>query len=198
MSWILIRHGLTEGNLQKRYVGCRTDEPLCPEGIRQLKQHLYPAVQRVYTSPMRRCLETAAVLYPGLSPQIIPDFRECDFGAFEYRNYAELNGREDYQAWIDSGGELPFPGGESRKAFSARSLKAFYSLPACSENENCALIVHGGTIMAIMEAMALPRGNYYDFQIGNGDGYILNSDGSYERIRHESGHHFPRQGAGCS
>ena len=98
MSWILIRHGLTEGNLQKRYVGCRTDEPLCPEGIRQLKQHPYPAVQRVYTSPMRRCLETAAVLYPGLSPQIIPDFRECDFGAFEYRNYAELNGLEDYQA----------------------------------------------------------------------------------------------------
>ena len=184
MSWILIRHGLTEGNLQKRYVGSRTDEPLCPEGIRQLKQHQYPTVQRVYTSPMRRCLETAAVIYPNVSARIIPDFRECDFGNFEYKNYTELNGREDYQAWIDSGGELPFPGGESRKEFSARSLSAFRSLPACSENEDCALIVHGGTIMAIMEAMAIPHGNYYDFQVRNGSGYILNDDGTYQALRH--------------
>ena len=39
MSWILIRHGMTKGNLEKRYVGCRTDEPLCPGGIASLRQH---------------------------------------------------------------------------------------------------------------------------------------------------------------
>ena len=182
MSWILIRHGLTKGNLEKRYVGCRTDEALCPEGILQLRQRAYPAVRRVYASPMRRCLETAALLYPDLRPEAVPDFRECDFGDFEYKNYAELNGREDYQAWIDSGGGLPFPGGESRGAFAARSLRAFRSLPPCPENENCALIVHGGTIMAIMEAMALPRGNYFDFQVKNASGYVLNSDGSFEPL----------------
>ena len=183
MSWILIRHGMTEGNLEKRYVGSRTDEPLCPEGIAQLAQRQYPAVRRVYASPMRRCLETAALIYPDLSPEIVPDFRECDFGVFEYHNYAELNGREDYQAWIDSGGELPFPGGESRVEFAARVLAAFRSLPPCPENENCALVVHGGTVMAVMEAIALPHGNYYDFQVKNGSGYILNPDGSYEVIR---------------
>ena len=111
MSWILSRHGMTKGNQEKRYVGSRTDEPLCPEGILQLKQHRFPAAQAVYSSPMRRCLETAAIIYPGLPVRIIPDFRECDFGAFEYRNYPELNGRDDYQKWIDSGGLLPFPGG---------------------------------------------------------------------------------------
>ena len=182
MSWILIRHGLTKGNLEKRYVGSRTDEPLCPEGISQLQQRQYPAVQRVYSSPMRRCLETASLLYPDLPAEIVLDFRECDFGVFEYKNYDELNGREDYQAWIDSGGELPFPGGESRDGFSARSLAAFRSLPACTEKESCALIVHGGTVMAIMEAMARPKGNYYDFQIKNGSGYILHTDGSYEPL----------------
>ena len=182
MSWILIRHGLTKGNLERRYVGSRTDEPLCPEGIAQLRQRQYPAVQRVYSSPMRRCLETAALLYPDLPAEIVPDFRECDFGVFEYKNYDELNGREDYQAWIDSGGELPFPGGESRDRFSARSLAAFRSLPPCAEKESCALIVHGGTVMAIMEAMARPKGNYYDFRIKNGSGYILHADGSYEPL----------------
>ena len=180
MSWILIRHGMTKGNLEKRYVGCRTDEPLCPEGIASLRQHPYPSVQCVYSSPMKRCLETAALIYPGIPVRIIPDFRECDFGEFEYKNYAELNGREDYQAWIDSGGELPFPGGESRKSFSARSVAAFRSLPPCGKNENRALIVHGGTIMAIMEAAASPKGSYFDFQVKNGWGYILDCNGTYK------------------
>ena len=36
--------------------------------------------------------------------------------------------------------------------------------------------------MAIMEAMAIPQGNYYDYQIKNGSGYILNEDGSYKGI----------------
>ena len=182
MSWILIRHGMTQGNLEKRYVGCRTDEPLCREGTEQLKQTAYPAAGKVFTSPMKRCLETAAILYPTIKAEIIPDFRECDFGEFEYQNYAELNGRKDYQAWIDSGGELPFPAGESRADFAARSLAAFRSIQREADGEDCALIVHGGTIMAIMEAMAIPRGNYYDFQVKNGCGYILKEDGSYTGI----------------
>ena len=182
MSWILIRHGMTQGNLEKRYVGSRTDESLCPEGILRLKQHSYPDVLCVYSSPLKRCLETAGIIYPGLPVRIIPDFRECDFGAFEYKNYTELNGNADYQAWIDSGGTLPFPGGESREAFSARSVAAFRSLPSCGEKENRALIVHGGTIMAIMEAMASPKGSYYDFQVRNGLGYILENNGAYKSL----------------
>jgi alpha-ribazole phosphatase len=44
------------------------------------------------------------------------------------------------------------------------------------------MIVHGGTIMAIMEAEALLRGNYYDYQIQNGAGYILRQDGSFTAL----------------
>ena len=182
MTWVLIRHGMTRGNMEKRYVGIRTDEALCPEGKAQLKQRLYPLVQSVYSSPMRRCVETAGIIYPGLPIRVIPDFRECDFGSFEYRNYEELNGREDYQAWIDSGGELPFPGGESRSEFCARTLAAFHALSCRAQEESCALVVHGGTIMAIMESVAFPKGSYYDFQVGNGSGYLLFPDGSYRRL----------------
>ena len=182
MNWILIRHGMTQGNAEKRYVGCRTDEPLCAEGIVQLRQNAYPAVRHVYCSPMRRCLETAELLYPEIRPEIIADFRECDFGAFEYHNFAELNGRKDYQDWIDSGGDIPFPDGESRAGFSARCLKAFETLKSRTPQTDCALIVHGGTIMAIMEAMAEPKGNYFDFQIRNGCGYLLREDGTYTVI----------------
>ena len=180
MKWILIRHGETKGNREHRYIGCRTDESLSEEGILQLQGKIYSPARLVFCSPMKRCLETAALLYPGVPVKIIPDFRECDFGDFENKNYAELNGRPDYQAWIDSGGEIPFPNGESREAFAARCVSAFEGIQG--QKEDCALIAHGGTVMAIMEAFARPQGSYYDFQVKNGCGFILCPDGRYEAL----------------
>lgn len=179
MRTVLIRHGKTAGNLAGRYIGCKTDEPLCASGITELRRRAYPAVSRVWVSPMRRCRETAAILYPHLTPEVVEDFRECDFGAFENLGYAQLNGRADYQRWIDSGGELPFPGGESRAEFARRCVRAFDRLQRA---EDCALIVHGGTVMAIMEAYARPRGRYFDFQAPNGGGYILLAGGAYSAL----------------
>lgn len=179
MRWVLIRHGQTQGNLERRYIGARTDEPLCAQGIASLEGRVYPQVHRVFASPLKRCIETARLIYPQIEPEVIEDFRECDFGAFENKSYAELSGRSDYQAWIDSGGEMPFPGGESRADFAARCAAAFEGLNA---QEDTALVVHGGTIMAIMERYAVPKGRYYDFQVGNGEGYVLCPDGRYEKI----------------
>lgn len=183
MRWILIRHGATQGNLEGRYIGCRTDEPLCEEGRKALRDKVCPPVRYVFCSPMRRCLETAEILYPGITPEVVPDFRECDFGAFENKNHAELDGRPEYQAWIDSGGVLPFPGGESREEFAARCRAAFKKLLEGRPDGDCALIVHGGTVMAIMEGQARPSAGYYDFQVTNGQGYILEADGAYRPFR---------------
>ena len=108
----MFRHFATAGNLEKRYIGT-TDEPILPvssvSGV--------PEVEIVLASPLLRCRETAGLLYPRLDPVLIEGFRECDFGAFEGKNYRELTGDQDYQAWIDSGGILPFPGGESMASF---------------------------------------------------------------------------------
>lgn len=182
MKIYLLRHGLTRGNLEGRYIGCRTDEPLCEQGINALKGLSLPQVLRVYASPMLRCVQTAGLLYPQAERCLVSDFRECDFGLFEGKNYAELNGRKDYQEWIDSGGELPFPGGESRVQFAARCVSAFQGLELWKRGEDCAIVAHGGTVMAIMEACARPRGRYYDFQLRCGEGYALSEDGSYQKL----------------
>ena len=106
----LIRHGKTEGNKYGRYIGV-TDEPLCPDGQEFLSKLDYPEPDRVYISPMKRCIQTAQILFPKKSLQIIEELAECDFGEFENKNYKELDGNANYQAWIDSNGTLPFPGG---------------------------------------------------------------------------------------
>lgn len=192
---VLVRHGKTAGNLEGRYIGSRTDESLCPEGIEELRAKKYPLADRIYLSPMKRCLETAGVLWPELTASgrlfVAPGLRECDFGDFENKNYKELDGNPDYQAWIDSGGTLPFPNGESMEAFKLRCQVAFAQIVQEIKEEQAeasdmsadrsegaeklciAIVAHGGTIMAILEKYGFPKKQYFDYQVKNGCGYVL-------------------------
>ena len=81
-----------------------------------------------------------------------------NFGSFEGKTYFDLNGNEDYQRWIDSGGTLPFPDGESRAEFITRCkaglLDCLMELEKqVTVQEKVVCIVHGGTIMALLTVM---------------------------------------------
>ena len=102
MRLYLIRHSLTAGNLERRYIG-RTDEGLCKEGMELLRSRTYPEAEAVFVSPMKRCVQTAELIYPEQTYVVVEELAECDFGKFENRNYEELSGMPEYQAWIDSG-----------------------------------------------------------------------------------------------
>nr|WP_295265462.1 histidine phosphatase family protein [uncultured Blautia sp.] len=174
----LIRHGMTEGNRYQRYIGV-TDEPLCEEGRELLRKFTYPKPQAVFVSPLKRCLETAAILFDDPKVRIIDQLAECDFGEFENKNYKELSGDPRYQEWIDSNGILAFPGGESKEECAVRNLEGFQrAVTACIREEitEAALVVHGGTIMNIMEQYVLPKKEFYEWHVGNGCGYLVELD----------------------
>lgn len=118
VALVMIRHGAAKSNWEHRYLGT-TEEPLCEEGIEELMQYreqgCYPKIDRLFVSPMVRCLQTAEILYPTLTPICIDEWREIDFGAFEGKNHRELQEDVRYQKWIDSGGTLPFPQGKTEK-----------------------------------------------------------------------------------
>ncbi len=226
LSFLLIRHGQTRGNEKRRYIG-RTDELLSEGGqaqISSLRDRLSAAgllsgAFRVYASPMRRCRESAEILFPGREILYAEDLREIDFGDFEGKSAQDLSGNPAYQQWIDSGGTLPFPGGESRDAFEKRSHRAFLGCAAAclydpeqilaagagatgnrsaayggrsaygpdpyanvsehgdarhtaaSDRITAAFVVHGGTIMSVLSF--LTGRDYFDFQIPNGEGFLL-------------------------
>lgn len=195
MTFVLIRHGATDANREHRYSG-KTDEPLSGEGRIQLaeykKQRLYPDIDLLFASPMKRCMQTAEILYPELQPVQIREWEEMNFGAFEGKNYVELQGDERYQAWIDSNGTFPFPGGESREKFIARCDKGFRGMiekagrKKGEEPETIGMIVHGGTIMALLSKYG--EGDYFDYQAANGRGYVCtvkNFDTEPEMIKLE-------------
>lgn len=174
----LIRHGQTEGNKSGKYIGV-TDEPLCVEGIEFLKTLQYPEIDAVFVSPKKRCLQTAQILFPEHGAYVIPELAECDFGEFENKNYKELAGNENYQKWIDSNGTMPFPGGESREGFKYRSLTGFQkAVTQCIRKnvDTAALVIHGGTIMNIMEEYADRHRPFYEWHVKNGGGYLVELD----------------------
>lgn len=177
MTVNFIRHGKTAGNLEKRYIG-RTDEPLCAEGIEEIKNNKYPSCDIVISSPMKRCIQTADIIYPDKGFIICDDLRECDFGDFEGKNYIELSENPDYQKWIDSNGTDTFPNGENPYDFRKRCTEIFLKAVGRYKNRSLTFVVHGGTIMSVMEKFALPKRDYYGWQVKNGHGFVTEySDG---------------------
>lgn len=173
MNVYFIRHGKTKGNLEGRYVG-RTDEGLLEDFVQELKKKSMPKVGKIYVSPMIRCMETCQYIYPDCEYEVVEDLKEIDFGDFEYKSYEELNGNEIYQNWIDSNGEMPFPNGESMVTFQNRCKFAFDDViknAMESEYKDVAFVVHGGTIMAILDAYSNPHKDYFHWQVKNGCGY---------------------------
>lgn len=171
---VIVRHGKTESNRQRRYLG-RTDEDLCEAGRRELltwkKQAQYPPVDVLFVSPLKRCIQTAAILYPEIKPVCIGEWVEMDFGVFEGKTYAELRDDERYRKWIDSGGMIPCPAGEGRADFVLRCEKGFRTmLGMLREEKTVGVIVHGGTMMALLSRYG--GGDYYDYQTANGRGYL--------------------------
>lgn len=168
---LFIRHGATAGNLEKRYIGC-TDEPLCEQGIAQIETLKARGIKVdcVFVSPMQRTLQTARILFPEQTHIEADGFRETDFGIFEGKTAQELSDNEDYRRWVDSKCQGHIPGGESVEDFKSRCCQAFLAQMERIPNQNtAAFIVHGGTIMAILEAYARPVKDFYSYHIKNGE-----------------------------
>ena len=159
----LIRHALTQGNLEGRYIG-QTDEELCREGLEQLEamknDYGYPYPDVVFTSGLKRCKQTAAILYPDKTPIEMRGFEECDFGEFEGHTADELEPYEEFSQWL-SGGEDARPlNGESNKEFAERVCDCFNKTVEGlikTGTQKAAIITHGGVIMTILSAFGLPE-----------------------------------------
>lgn len=179
----LIRHGLTLGNLEGRYIGSGTDLPLCEAGRSQLEalcaQFTYPDVPLVFTSPMRRATETATLLFPNARQVVLEDLREMSFGEFENRPITELVKDPAFAEWMDPTSHSIPKGAESRGDFYLRTgemlMKMFeYLLKAHIEEAAC--VTHGGVIMSMLSQHALPQRKPEDWMTDPGAGYSVRLD----------------------
>ena len=159
----LIRHALTQGNLEGRYIG-QTDEPLSREGIEQLEamknDYGYPYPDVVFSSTLKRCIETAKILYPDKTPIEMRGFEECDFGEFEGHTAEELEKYEEFSQWLAGGGDARPLNGESNQEFATRVCNCFSKTVdglIKTGTRSAAIITHGGVIMSILAAFGIPE-----------------------------------------
>ena len=74
MELILMRHGTTQGNLERRFIGT-LDVPLLPQGEELARRvgATLPAVEHIYRSPLQRCRRTAELLWPGVEMTVVDE-----------------------------------------------------------------------------------------------------------------------------
>ena len=150
MRLILIRHGMTEWNSQKRVQG-HIDQPLSIEGRRQLDKLVVPEALvncHWYSSPLRRAVDTARQLK-------IENFRidsrliEMNWGEWEGQVLKPLRKKlGDVMRDNESRG-LDFcpPAGESPRQVQQR-LRQWLDEVAATDID-CAVIAHKGIIRCI-------------------------------------------------
>lgn len=180
----LIRHGLTAGNLDGRYIGGGTDLPLCDEGRHDLEvfksRFVYPAPDTVFTSPLARAVETADLLFPAASHRlVVPQLREANFGVFEGRKMEELVKDPEFARWMDPTSGFVPEGAEPTKEFHARCADTLHKLLEYmirSEVTEAACVTHGGVIMSMLAQSALPRRPAEQWMADPGCGYTVQTD----------------------
>lgn len=175
MKLLLLRHGATQGTLQKRYQGS-TDQPLCGTGREQAlgRRPLLPGVEALWCSPLLRCRETAELLFPGQKFGVLDGLRELDFGAWEGHTWAEVGDARVYDRWLAEDPAAAFPGGETLGEFQYRINSAFRCICTdCGKQGigTAAVVTHGGVIMGLLSAHAEPHRGYFDWPCPPCGGY---------------------------
>ncbi len=148
---VLIRHGETAWNQQKRLQG-RADVPLTATARAALARRRLPPRFRGaawFASPLSRAVETARLL--GADRLVIePRLIEMDFGAWEGHRLAELRaGAEREMAANEARGlDLCPPGGESPRQVQDR-LRPWFAERAAEGGLSVA-VSHKGVIRAVL------------------------------------------------
>lgn len=156
---MLVRHGETEWNAQRRYQG-QSDVPLSDLGRRQaervagrLSGH---EIDAAYTSDLKRALETAQIIAEKCGLEVIsePRLRELKFGVLEGLTFDEAQEQhpEMIDAWLDDFNRPP-EGAETIELFNARVISLLDDLKQNHDEQVVLLVGHGGSLSEILRVV---------------------------------------------
>lgn len=175
----LFRHGLTRGNLNAQYIG-HTDYPLTSSSIESLKsikmKHHYPVVEAVFSSPLKRCIDSANIMFPKNNPLVVNDLIEYNFGEFEECTAKDLENNEDFKNWLHGDIHARPPYGESNAEFTHRVCSAFEKIVEGlmkTGTQTAAIVGHAGVLMTILACYGIPEAPMAHWQMDAGYGYKL-------------------------
>lgn len=147
---ILVRHGETEWNRERRMQG-HSDSPLSETGLRQARQLARRlAAERfcaLYSSDSGRAYRTARAIADVTGHEIRIDvrLRERHFGAFEGLTAEEIERvfPEECVRFRSRDPDFVVPGGESARAFRDRCLACLAEIATRHRGDSVIVVTHG-------------------------------------------------------
>lgn len=194
MKIILLRHGETVWNKERRLQGCR-DIPLAEDGMKQIRQagkYLAESditVDLVLTSPLQRARRSAEIIadeihYPTSQIRTAPLFTERSFGECEGLVYEEAQKR-----YPDGN----YPGMETLDQLYDRAEAAIRDCCLCYPDKTILVAAHGAIIKAVLVVLTGGKIDYFtpDVWIENGSFCILEKNGeSFQISLHQPQSHY--------
>jgi len=152
---VIVRHGQTVQNRLGLIQG-RTDTDISPEGSAQAERLAIELRETdfdtVYSSPLRRALQTAQIIVEGrnLPINIDPRLTEIDQGDWTLKKGSELyKSLERYKTWATDPTKAHPPNGESIDDVSNR-VKSFLEN---IQGENILVVAHAGVLAVLRTAL---------------------------------------------
>jgi len=168
---VLLRHG--ETSVTGKYIGS-TDLALSKNGIQQISKAAEKLstlnFDKIYCSPLKRCMSTSDILLTGTEANIDPRIREIDFGEWENLSFNEIKTLyvKEVSEWSRNSESFTFPGGENVENFRSR-IVSFSETLSTDLWQNILVITHGGVIRHLICIMLnLPTHNYLYFKVNYG------------------------------
>lgn len=169
-SLLVIRHGETEWNRQRRVMG-NADVPLSDRGRAQCELAASVierfAVQRIVSSPLLRATETAEILAQALQLPVTfdPDLEEVRFGRWQGLTYEEIRHDPEYHAFMADPLTHPTPGGETILDVQRRGIAG---LEKVAPGERVLFVSHGDIIRsALCHFLAIPVTEFRRVRVDN-------------------------------
>ena len=189
MKLILIRHGETYWNHERRVQGGDSDIELNDTGLEQARKLAAflenEPITAILSSPLQRAIATAEVIasHHQLPVEVDQGLRELKVGELEGMSVSNLSTTfsQFLMQWWQEGGPMKLPNGESLVELQQRAWKAVERLlekheinPGHSEGTTVIIVSHYFVTLAIiLKALNLPLDCFTKFKIDLGGVSIL-------------------------
>jgi ribonuclease H / adenosylcobalamin/alpha-ribazole phosphatase len=172
---VLVRHGVTTFTIEKRFSGVG-DPPLIEQGRQQIKAAAAElaargGVQRIVSSPLSRCRESAAIISAavGVPVEIDDDLHEVDFGVWDGLTFPVVEERwpRELALWLADAAISP-PGGESYESLRHRVRAAQERIVNRHRGETVCVVTHSRPIaMMVADMLDTPTAALYRLHVDN-------------------------------
>lgn len=179
---VLVRHGYSQSNKHHVFSGM-TDVALTPEGIEQIEAYraegLYPATEKHFSSPLKRCLQTFRAAYGEQTKLdgVIDAFHEVSFGTLEGRSLDDDGMMHIWDSWLEGGSFAAGFGVEPYEHAKMRGSHAVANLAfACARHgvASATVVTHSAIMRAsLMGLLGLDADGWSILHVPNGFGYSL-------------------------